>query len=246
MPIGGRRYSGVGFRVCLSPKPDPPRTQGVAMIRIPPSDESLADLLDRLGNVPTWRVRAQPPPGTATEADLLALAGRSEKRLFELVEGVLVEKTMGYTESFLAIWLGGVLNTFVIPRNLGIVTGADGTVRLMPGLIRIPDVAFTAWDRFPGRRRPTAPIPDLAPDLAVEILSPSNTKAEMERKRRDYFFTGVRLVWVADPQARTVAVYTAPDQMTLLRESDTLDGGAVLPGFTLPLRDWFAELDRQG
>jgi Uma2 family endonuclease len=65
----------------------------------------------------------------------------------------------------------------------------------------------------------------------------------MERKLRDYFAAGARLVWLVDPAARTVAVYTAPDQSTSLREDQTLDGGPVLPGFTLPLRDLFAELD---
>jgi hypothetical protein len=82
----------------------------------------------------------------------------------------------------------------------------------------------------------------LVPDLAVEVLSPSNTEAEMARKRQEYFAAGVRLVWMVDPDARTVTVYTAPDQSTVLGEVDTLSGDPVLPGFTLPLRDLFAEL----
>ena len=86
----------------------------------------------------------------------------------------------------------------------------------------------------------------LAPDLTVEVLSVSNTGAEMKKKREDYFAVGVRLAWEVDPDTRTVNVYTSPDQVTVLHASDTLDGGAVLPGFTLPLRDLFAELDRQG
>lgn len=208
--------------------------------------ETLADLLDRLGNVPPKRIRFRPYPGTATEADVLAAMQGPRERLCELVEGVLVEKARGYRESRLAGFLLGLLNAFVIPRNLGIVTGADGTVRLMPGLVRIPDVAFTSWDRLPGRREPTAPIPTLAPDLAVEVLSASNTPTEMARKRLDYFTAGVRLVWEIDPDARTVSVYTGVDTFSVLTVSDTLDGGAVLPGFTLPLRDLFAELDRHG
>ena len=86
----------------------------------------------------------------------------------------------------------------------------------------------------------------LAPDLAVEVLSESNTPAEMARKRQEYFTAGVRLVWFVDPDARTEEVYTAPDQSTVVNEEGTLDGGAVLPGFTLPLRDLFPELDLQG
>jgi Uma2 family endonuclease len=208
--------------------------------------ETLADLLDRLGNVPLERILFRPYPGTATEADVLAAMHGPRERLCELVDGVLVEKAMGYRESGLAGFLLGLLNTFVIPRNLGLVTGADGTVRLMAGLLRIPDVAFTSWDRIPGRRRPAAPIPTLAPDSAVEVLSNSNTPGEMARKRLDYFTAGVRLVWEIDPDARTVSVYTGVDTVRVLTIADTLDGGAVLPGFTVPLRDLFAELDRQG
>ena len=102
------------------------------------------------------------------------------------------------------------------------------------------------WDRVPNRRVPDEPIPHLAPDLAVEVLSQSNTPGEMARKRRDYFSAGVRLVWLAARGARTVDVYTSENQFTRLTVADVLDGGAVLPGFRLPLRDWFAELDRQG
>jgi Uma2 family endonuclease len=208
--------------------------------------ETLADLLDRLGNVPLERIRFRPYPGTATEADVLTAMQGPRERLCELVEGVLVEKAMGYRESGLAGFLLGLLNAFVRPRNLGIVTGADGTVRLMAGLLRIPDVAFTSWERIPGRRWPTAPIPALAPDLAVEVLSTSNTAAEMARKRLDYFTAGVWLVWEIDPDARVVSVYTGVDSVRALRAGDILDGGAVPPGFTLPLHDLFAELDRQG
>ncbi len=210
-----------------------------------PGIQTLADLQDRLGGIPLKRIRFHPSPGTATIQDVLE-THRREGRLCELVEGVLVEKAMGYTESGLAVFLLGVLNAFVLLRNLGIVTGPDGTVELMAGLVRIPDVAFTNWDRLPGRRYPTAPIPRLAPNLAVEVLSRSNTPGEMAVKRQDYFAAGVEVVWEIDPDARTVAVYTSPTQFTVLGPADTLDGGAVLPGFTLPLQQLFAELDRHG
>src|SRR5262245_53507087 len=208
--------------------------------------ETPADLLERPGNVPLDRIRFRPYPGTATEADVLAAMEAPRKRLCELIEGVLVEKAMGYTESLLAGYLIVLLDAFVRPRNLGVITGADGTVRLFAGRVRMPDVAFTSWDRLPNRRLPAEPIPNLAPDLAVEVLSESNTAAEMARKRHDYFAAGVRLVWQIDPDARTVSAYTAPEPPTVLAEADTLDGGAVLPGFALPLRDLFAELDRHG
>jgi Uma2 family endonuclease len=210
-----------------------------------PPIKTLADLLQRLGGVPLDRIRFQPYPGTATVQDVIDIE-RKEGKLCELVAGVLVEKVMGFRESRLAAFLIMLLGPFVIPRNLGIVTGADGTVELIADLVRIPDVAFTNWDRIPGRRMPKEPIPRLAPNLAVEVLSRSNTSGEMAVKRQDYFAAGVELVWEVDPNARTVAVYISPSDCTTLRVGDQLDGGSVLPGFTLPLADLFAELDRQG
>lgn len=217
-----------------------------SLVSPPESIETLADLLDRLGGIPLDRIRFHPYPGTATEDDVLAALEAADKRLYELIDGVLVEKAMGYSESVLAVYLSMALNSFVISRNLGLVSGADGPFRLFVGRIRFPDVGFISWDRLPGRRRPKRPIPDLVPDLAAEVLSASNTAAEMERKLEDYFKAGVRLVWVIDPEARTVSVYTAPDSPTVLHETDTLTGAPVLPEFRLVLGELFAELDRQG
>jgi Uma2 family endonuclease len=207
--------------------------------------ETLADLLEQLGGIAPERVRFHPLPGTATEKDVLEIRARTGL-LCELVYGVLVEKGMGFRESLLAGVLLTCLSNFVRPRNLGLVTGESGMMRLAAGLVRIPDVAFISWERLPNRRVPSEPIPGLAPDLAVEVLSASNTRREMARKRQEYFAAGVRLVWLVEPVARTVEVYTTPEQFTLLHEEDTLDGGAVLPGFVLPVREVFAELDRQG
>jgi Uma2 family endonuclease len=204
--------------------------------------ETMADIMDRLGHVPLNRIRFFPRPGSATVEDVLTVHQKTG-RLCELVEGILVEKGMGYIESVLAIAIGVFLHDFVRPRKLGFVTGEAGTVQLMAGLVRIPDVAFTSADRLPRRRLPKKPIPNLVPNLAVEVLSASNTKAEMAVKRQEYFSTGVQLVWEVDAIARTVAVYTTPDQVTVLTEADTLTGGDVLPGFTLRLSELFAELD---
>ncbi len=207
--------------------------------------KTLADFLDRVGGVPADRIRFRPFPGTATVQDVIDIQER-EGRLCELVEGVLLEKAVGYNESSLAGFLLSLLNAFVIPRNLGIVTGSDGTVELVAQLVRIPDVAFTSWDRIPGRRRPDSPVPHVVPNLAVEVLSRSNTPGEMAAKRRDYFAAGVQLVWEVDPVNRAVIMYTSPTHCTTLTAADTLDGGSVLPGFTLPLQTLFAELDRRG
>jgi Uma2 family endonuclease len=208
--------------------------------------ENLADLVERLGGIPLERIRLKPPPGMATEADVITAMEAPRKRLCELIDGILVEKPMGYSESVLATLLIVQLDAFVRPRNLGLVTAPDGTIRLWAGRVRIPDVAFTSWGKMPGRKRPKAPIPTLSPDLAVEILSESNTRKEMALKRADYFQAGVRLVWEIEPDTRTVDVYTSVEAKTTLTENDTLDGGDVLLGFALPLRTFFAELDREG
>ena len=115
-------------------------------------------------------------------------------------------------------------------------------MRLFPGLVRIPDVAFVSRARLPAGV-PTDPIPNLVPDLAVEMLSESNTPAEMARKRAEYFEAGVRLLWEIDAVAAFVAVYTAPDRPQRLTRADTLDGGQVVPGFALVLDELFAELE---
>ena len=86
-------------------------------------------------------------------------------------------------------------------------------------------------------KTPTVPIPDLAPDLAVEVLSEGNTKPEMSRKIREYFDAGVRLVWLIDPRKCTARIFSTVEKSSLVRADQALDGSAVLPGFVVPLSD---------
>lgn len=206
--------------------------------------ETVADLLKQLGDIPPCRIRMRPMPGTATEQDVLNLRNRTGK-LYELVDGVLVEKVMAFYESRVAIVLGHKIENFLEEHDLGIVVGADGMMRLAPGLVRIPDVAFISWDQFPARLIPREPIPSVFPDLAVEILSEGNTASEMKRKCQDYFEAGSRLVWLVDPRTRTVQVFTASEQSLVLHEDQNVDGGPVLPGFTLSIRESFDRAGRQ-
>lgn len=199
---------------------------------------TIGQVLESTPDIPPSRIRLTPTPGTATEADVLAVHAK-EKVLCELVDGMLVEKPMGLLESVLAVYISSQLCAYVKTHKLGIVAGADGMMRLAAGLVRIPDVSFVSWDQLPGRAIPTAPIPSLHPDLAVEVLSRSNTNAEIERKIGEYFVAGTRLIWVVDPASRTVRVLTSINNRRLLSESETLDGGEVLPGFTLPIADIF-------
>lgn len=205
---------------------------------------TLADLVQHLGEVPLERIRAFPPPGTATEEDVLQSKSRYN-RICELIEGVLVEKTVGYLESMLAVILGSYLETHVRQHDLGIVLGADGTLKILPDQVRIPDVCFIRWERFPGGKLPEKPIPALAPDLAVEVLSRGNTPGEMKRKLHDYFRSGVRLVWYIDPETRTAEIFTSPEERTVIDQQGVLDGGEVLPGFQVPLGDLFGRADRR-
>lgn len=217
------------------------------MASTPPTnyeDWSLADLQEHLGGIPLSRIRLRPPPGTATENDVIEAERRDH--LCELIDGTLVEKDVGWRESRVAMHLGHLLSSFLDQHDLGIAAGADGTVRLMPGQVRIPDVAFFSWNRFPNRQLPEESIPDLAPDLAIEVLSRGNTEAEMRRKLRDYFAAGVRLVWYIDPAKRSSRVYTAADRGSAVAEDQPLSGGDVLPGFEVALKEILARVDRQG
>jgi Uma2 family endonuclease len=209
-----------------------------------PQDATLADALKQLGDIPARRVRMHPPPGTATEDDLLAALDHSN-RPCELVDRTLVEKAMGFLESHLAGVIIRLLGNFVEDHDLGIVTAPDGTLRLMPGLVRLPDAAFISWKQLPNRKCPTQPIPQLVPELAVEVVSAGNTRAEMERKLKEYFLSGTQIVWLVDAETRSVDVHTAPDCFVRLCEGEVLDGGTVLPGFQLPLEQLFARVEKR-
>jgi Uma2 family endonuclease len=212
----------------------------VSVMPKPARFDNMGEILTQLGVAPR-RVRADPPMGMATEKDVIAIHDHTD-RLYELVDGVLVEKIMSAPESALTLDLAWLLRNYLEQHPLGYLIGPDGAVLLMPGLVRIPDISFIAWDQLPKRERPTDPIAGLAPALAVEVLSKGNTKREMERKVREYFLCGVRVVWLVSLASRTVKVYNAPDQSVTLTEDQTLEGGEVLPGLALPLRRVFAEV----
>jgi Uma2 family endonuclease len=200
-----------------------------------------ADLSARFGPIPLRRIRMNPWPGTATEDDVLTLQ-QSKKVLCELVGGILIEKAVKIPEAFRAGVLIRLLGNWAAVRRAGCVLGPDGLLRLAPGLVRIPDVSYVSWDRLPDRQVPDEPMLGLAPDLAVEILSPDNTAEEMAAKLRDYFAHGVLVVWLVDPRRRIVTVHASAQDALVLTEDQTLDGAPVLPGFRLPLQQLFAEL----
>ena len=197
---------------------------------------SFADVLPD-HDLPPNRILLYPTPGTATGADVVAIRER-ERRLCELIDGTLVEKTMGSYESRLGFQLGHWLMAFMETSNLGEGLGADGMIWFLPDQLRQPDIAIYLRERLPGGQLPRDAILTIIPDLVVEILSEGNSKREMDEKRRLYFAAGVRLVWYADPTKREVWVYDAADHGVCLDHAATLDGGAVLPGFALRIGDW--------
>jgi Uma2 family endonuclease len=211
------------------------------IVRFVKTVETFADLHRRLGEVPLDRIRLKPAPGTATEEDLL----RAPKPLCELIDGVLVEKAMGIKEAILAGVLVRLIGVFADESDLGVVAGADGPYRLQVGLVRLPDVSFIPWSRIPNDELPDDAISKVIPTLAVEVLSKSNTKAEIDRKLRDYFVAGVKLTWVIDPKTLTAKVYTTATRFRELGPDGVLDGGRVLPGFKLALADLFAATKRR-
>jgi Uma2 family endonuclease len=202
--------------------------------------ENVAQLLRRLGNIPAFRVRLQPPIGTATEKDLVRYnESKLKTAICELVEGTLVEKAMGWNESEIAGLIIHAILSFTRPRKLGKVLAPDGMQRVVPGLVRIPDVSYFARGKLTRSQHGATPVAPLVGDLVVEVVSKSNTKAEIARKLNEYFAAGSRLAWVVEPKPQTVRVHTAPAEYVVLGLDDWLDGGSVLPGFRLAVRELF-------
>jgi Uma2 family endonuclease len=136
--------------------------------------------------------------------------------------------------------LGSPVHQFVKAHNLGVVFGAETGFKIAsdPDTVRAPDLAFVRRESIPEAGIPQGYWPG-APDLAVEVVSPSDTYTEVEEKVSDWLNAGARLVLVLNPRRRTVAVYTSPTDVVRLTESDTLNGGDVLPGFTCRVAELF-------
>lgn len=159
--------------------------------------------------------------------------------LYEVIDGQRVEiEHMGAYAGGIASTLLGALIAFTRGRGLG--RAVVEVLFALPGVSRQrrPDVAFVSYDRWPRSRRiPVDNAWPVAPDLAVEVISPTNTMEEVIQKIHEYFQAGVRLVWVILPEQEQVYVYQSPTQVHILTDRDDLDGGAVLPGFRLPISE---------
>jgi Uma2 family endonuclease len=165
----------------------------------------------------------------------------ADEALYEVIDGRIVEKIVGSFEVNVAADLVRILLSFEIVSQLGRVV-PEALFLLDPArpLKRRPNLAFVSYDRWPRRRRvPMREAWEVVPDLAVEIVSQSNTAPEMLGKVRDYFAAGVRLVWIIYPVEQVIYVYRSQTDVTVLLTDGELDGGGVLPGFRVPVSSLF-------
>ena len=198
-----------------------------------------SDWWDALGNVPLDRIVFDPPPGTVSFEDYARMNGRHEGCPVELVANTLVRKPMGLREGLIEGKLFGFLSVFLHGVKLGLLSTASGMMRMLGGNVRQPDISFFAEGTLDAFDLDAEAAPILCPALAIEVLSPSNTAAEIQIKIGEYFAGGTRLVWVLHPDPRLVDVYASPTAVTTLRAGDTLDGGDVLPGFAVKVSELF-------
>jgi Uma2 family endonuclease len=175
-----------------------------------------------------------------TDEEFMALP--REGRRYELVDGALVVMSnSGLEHGEIGLLLGGKLIFYVREQKLGGAFDSSTGFRMKSGNIRSPDVSFISKDRLQGLKRPPKGFFEGAPDLAIEVLSPSNTLEEIHNKIVEYFANGTRLVWVINPQEYYVLVYHSPTPDGFLRVGDRLDGETIVPGFTFPIAELFAE-----
>lgn len=175
---------------------------------------------------------------TYTPEDLLHMP---DGKSYELVNGQLVGKDMGYRSSRIGGRLYRLLDVHCEAHELGWVAPADASFQCFsdePTRVRRPDVSYIAAQRLTADEEPEGHC-KLAPDLAVEVVSPNDLFEDVSRKVNEYLAAGVRLVWVVDPKAERVFVYRHDESATILTNKDSLDGEDVVPGFKCAIADLF-------
>jgi Uma2 family endonuclease len=174
-----------------------------------------------------------------TQADYRSFIDQPENadRIFELMDGEIVEKMPSFTPSKLSMRIGRFIGNYLDTQLLGYVTGEAGGYILSEQHTFNPDVGYISKARLPE-------IPERevegAPDLAVEVMSPTDRKRKMRNKAEIYLLYGTKIVWLVFPDTQMVEVYTPDADVVEKGVDDTLDGGEVLPGFTLTVRSIFA------
>lgn len=161
---------------------------------------------------------------------------------YELVKGELKKMSpAGFDHGVVGMSLGMLLAQYVKANNLGVVCLAETGFKLAsdPDTVLAPDVSFVRRERIPQSGRPKAFYPG-APDLAVEVVSPGDTKKEVAGKVEDWLAAGASAVWIVNPKRRTVTVYRQQGETITLGETDELDGQDVVPGFRCNVSEIFA------
>ena len=163
---------------------------------------------------------------------------------YELVDGELVDMDGNPKHSVVSTQFGRLIGNHIAEAGLPLHVGNSGGFQMNPQTLRFPDVHVTTWERMAQYDSDIGGWPKFAPDVAIEVVSPSNTPAVLGRKTEEYFANGTRTVWIADPDPRTVTVRrpNAPDQVFGI--GDALSGEPEIPGFTCQVADIFAVLDR--
>jgi Uma2 family endonuclease len=165
----------------------------------------------------------------------------SQGKRYELVKGELAETApAGGRHGLIASRIGFRVRLHAEAGNLGEVFAAETGFRLArnPDTVRAPDVAFVSRERLPAGDQLVG-FPDLAPDLVAEVVSPGDSAGAVQAKLEDWLGSGSSLVWIVYPDTRSVAVYRSLDQVSILTSGDSLEGGAVLPGFSCPVSELF-------
>jgi Uma2 family endonuclease len=169
------------------------------------------------------------------------LAAMPDAERFELIDGTLVEREMSPECAYVALKIGRKLDEFFDSRPIGYVFSETAGYTLRPEeteQLRLPDVSVVLKSKIPDGRLPKTRF-DFAPDLAVEVLSPSDLVYNVEDKIQDYLKSGTRLVWQVNPSARRVIVYRPDGTQSIFGPNDELTGETLLPGFRLKVGDIF-------
>jgi Uma2 family endonuclease len=166
------------------------------------------------------------------------------ERPTELVRGEIVEQEMPTSQhGAICIAIAAILYNWSRAGKHGVVFGNDSHVLVEqdPDTVRGPDVAFIRRDRLPHSKLPPGTL-EIAPDLVVEVLSPSDRWSQVESKIEEYLSAGVREVWIIDPELRTVSIQQPEQPSIRLRESDAIERQQLLPGFRCPIAELFADI----
>jgi len=175
-----------------------------------------------------------------TREEFFEFTERPENRekIFELIDGRIVEKVTSFTPSEIAYLIGGTLLAYVRPKKMGHITGADGCYDMPNGDSLCPDVAYISREKL-GKRPPRQSL--VPPDFAIEVKLPSDRKKNMRDKAMLYLNAGVRLVWLVFPDNRLVEIYTQEDRDGTPVYQGVLDCGDVIPGFSITFDEIFPD-----